>query len=77
MEMIEVRFHSRGGQESVTAAWILANAFVLEGKYSSSFPLFGFERRGATVTAFLRFDDTPIKEKIQIYNPDCLVVLDL
>ena len=74
--MIEVRFHGRGGQGSVTAARILANAFVLEGKYGSSFPMFGFERRGAPVTAFLRFDDHPIKEKTQIYNPDCLVVLD-
>lgn len=74
--MIEVRFHGRGGQGSVTAARILANAFVLEGKYGSSFPMFGFERRGAPVTAFLRFDDHPIKEKTQIYSPDCLVVLD-
>jgi 2-oxoacid:acceptor oxidoreductase gamma subunit (pyruvate/2-ketoisovalerate family) len=38
--------------------------------------MFGFERRGAPVTAFLRFDDNPIKEKTQIYNPDCLIVLD-
>jgi pyruvate ferredoxin oxidoreductase gamma subunit len=38
MEMIEVRFHGRGGQGSVTAVRILAKAFVLEGKYSSSFP---------------------------------------
>jgi len=74
--MIEVRFHGRGGQGSVTAARILADAFVLEGKYGSSFPMFGFERRGAPVTAFLRFDDHPIKEKTQIYTPDCLVVLD-
>ncbi|MBN1224308.1 MAG: 2-oxoacid:acceptor oxidoreductase family protein [Candidatus Aminicenantes bacterium] len=74
--MIEVRFHGRGGQGSVTAARILANAFVREGKYGSSFPMFGFERRGAPVTAFLRFDDHPIKLKTQIYNPDCLVVLD-
>jgi 2-oxoacid:acceptor oxidoreductase gamma subunit (pyruvate/2-ketoisovalerate family) len=74
--MIEVRFHGRGGQGTVTAARILSNAFVLGGQYGSSFPMFGFERRGAPVTAFLRFDDHPIKEKTQIYHPDCLVVLD-
>ena len=74
--MREVRFHGRGGQGSVTAVRILSNAFVLEGKYGSSFPMFGFERRGAPVTAFLRFDDKPIKEKTQVYYPDCLVVLD-
>jgi 2-oxoacid:acceptor oxidoreductase gamma subunit (pyruvate/2-ketoisovalerate family) len=76
MGMIKVRFHGRGRQGSVTAARILANAFVLEGKYGSSFPMFGFERRGAPVTAFLRFDENPVREKTQIYSPDCLVVLD-
>jgi 2-oxoacid:acceptor oxidoreductase gamma subunit (pyruvate/2-ketoisovalerate family) len=74
--MIEVRFHGRGGQGVVTAAKILANAFVRQGKFGSSFPMFGFERRGAPVTAFMRFDEDPIREKTQIYNPDCLVVLD-
>ena len=74
--MIEVRFHGRGGQGAVTAARLLANAFVVQGKFASSFPMFGFERRGAPVTAFLRFDENPIKIKTQIYNPDCLVVLD-
>jgi len=74
--MIEVRFHGRGGQGVVTAAKILANAFVQQGKFGSSFPMFGFERRGAPVTAFMRFDEDPIREKTQIYNPDCLVVLD-
>jgi 2-oxoacid:acceptor oxidoreductase gamma subunit (pyruvate/2-ketoisovalerate family) len=74
--MIEVRFHGRGGQGAVTAARILSNAFVRQGKFGSSFPMFGFERRGAPVTAFMRFDDKPIREKTQIYYPDCLVVLD-
>jgi 2-oxoacid:acceptor oxidoreductase gamma subunit (pyruvate/2-ketoisovalerate family) len=74
--MIEVRFHGRGGQGAVTAARILSNAFVRQGKFGSSFPMFGFERRGAPVTAFMRFDENHIREKTQIYNPDCLVVLD-
>ena len=74
--MIEVRFHGRGGQGAVTASRILANAFVRIGKYGASFPMFGFERRGAPVTAFGRFSDTPVREKTQIYNPDILVVLD-
>ncbi|MCG8635370.1 MAG: 2-oxoacid:acceptor oxidoreductase family protein [Desulfobacterales bacterium] len=72
----EVRFHGRGGQGVVTTAKILANAFVRTGQFGSSFPMFGFERRGAPVTAFGRFADTPIREKTQIYNPGFLVVLD-
>lgn len=74
--MSEVRFHGRGGQGVVTTAKILANAFVRTGQFGSSFPMFGFERRGAPVTAFGRFSDTPILEKTQIYNPGILVVLD-
>ncbi len=74
--MSEVRFHGRGGQGVVTTAKILANACVRTGMFGSSFPMFGFERRGAPVTAFGRFADTPIREKTQIYNPGILVVLD-
>lgn len=58
------------------AAEILASALVLEGKYASAFPMFGAERRGAPVAAFLRFDDKPVRLTTQIYEPDCLVVLD-
>lgn len=74
--MSEVRFHGRGGQGVVTTAKILANACVRTGLFGSSFPMFGFERRGAPVTAFGRFSDAPIREKTQIYHPSILVVLD-
>ena len=74
--MLEVRFHGRGGQGAVTASRILATAFVSTGRYGASFPMFGFERRGAPVVAYGRFDDKPIRVKTAIYNPDVLVVLD-
>ncbi len=74
--MSEVRFHGRGGQGVVTTSKILASAFSRVGQYGASFPMFGFERRGAPVTAFGRFSDKPVREKTQIYEPDILVVLD-
>ncbi len=74
--MKEIRFHGRGGQGIVMGAEMLTYAFVLEGKYASSFPTFGVERRGAPVGGFLRFDEKPIRETHQIYEPDCVVVLD-
>lgn len=74
--MKEIRIHGRGGQGAVMAARMLASAFVAEGKYVASFPMYGFERRGAPVVAFTRVDDKPIREKTQIYTPDCLVVID-
>ncbi len=74
--MNEVRFHGRGGQGVVTTSKILASAFSRTGQFGASFPMFGFERRGAPVTAFGRFSDKPVREKTQIYEPDILVVLD-
>lgn len=58
------------------AAEILAAALLLEGQWVNAFPMFGFERRGAPVTAFVRFDDQPIKQRTQIYQPHCLIVTD-
>lgn len=74
--MNEIRLHGRGGQGAVIGAEILAATYIAEGKYASVMPMFGVERRGAAVTAFLRFDDKPIRERTGIYNPDCLIVLD-
>jgi 2-oxoacid:acceptor oxidoreductase gamma subunit (pyruvate/2-ketoisovalerate family) len=74
--MREIRIHGRGGQGAVMAARMLASAFVKEGKYVASFPMYGFERRGAPVQAFTRLDDKPIREKTQVLTPDCMVVID-
>ncbi|UCG69732.1 MAG: pyruvate ferredoxin oxidoreductase subunit gamma [Thermoplasmata archaeon] len=74
--MYEVRFHGRGGQGAVTAANILAIAAFKEGKDAQAFPMFGVERRGAPVQAFVRMDEKPIDLKTQIYEPDAVVVLD-
>ncbi|MCX8031853.1 MAG: 2-oxoacid:acceptor oxidoreductase family protein [Thermoleophilia bacterium] len=72
----EIRFHGRGGQGAVLAARMLASACAIEGKHVASFPMYGFERRGMPVVAFARISEEPIREKTQIYNPDCLVVID-
>jgi 2-oxoacid:acceptor oxidoreductase gamma subunit (pyruvate/2-ketoisovalerate family) len=72
----EIRFHGRGGQGAVMGASMLAYAFVIEGRFATSIPMFGFERRGAPVTASIRLDDQPIRDTHLIYEPDCSVVLD-
>ncbi|MFC1980318.1 2-oxoacid:acceptor oxidoreductase family protein [Chloroflexota bacterium] len=74
--MWEIRIHGRGGQGVVTAARMLAIAFVLEGKWASAFPLFGTERQGAPVAAFVRVDCKPVLQNTQVYEPDCLIILD-
>ena len=74
--MIEIRTHGRGGQGSVIASEILADAFFHEGKFVQAFPAFGVERRGAPVMAFTRVSDAEVRERCQIYEPDHLIVLD-
>lgn len=74
--MRELRIHGRGGQGAVIASKLLASALFLEGQSVQSFPAFGVERRGAPVTAFLRFSRQPILLRCEISAPDDLVVLD-
>ena len=74
--MTEIRFHGRGGQGTVIASKILADAISKEGNYVQAYPEFGVERRGAPVFAFIRIDNKPIYDKSRIYNHDHVVVVD-
>jgi 2-oxoacid:acceptor oxidoreductase gamma subunit (pyruvate/2-ketoisovalerate family) len=74
--MVEIRFHGRGGQGTVVATILLAKAFFRDGYYVQSFPLFGVERRGAPVEAYLRLDRKEILLRTNVYTPDHVVVLD-
>jgi len=75
-ELIEVRWHGRGGQGAVMASRIVAKAAFLDGMWSQAFPFFGAERRGAPVMAFTRISKRPVRLRSQIYEPDVLVLLD-
>ena len=74
--MYEIRIHGRGGQGAVMASAILAQALVSEGRFAVAVPAFGFERRGAPVSACLRVDDREIRSLTNIYSPDCLICID-
>jgi 2-oxoacid:acceptor oxidoreductase gamma subunit (pyruvate/2-ketoisovalerate family) len=74
--MYEIRFHGRGGQGAVTAANLLSIAAFKEGYDVQSFPFFGVERRGAPVEAYTRIDKKRIRLKMNVYNPDAVMVLD-
>jgi 2-oxoacid:acceptor oxidoreductase gamma subunit (pyruvate/2-ketoisovalerate family) len=75
--LFEIRFHGRGGQGTVMAAKILADAVLRSGRGEClAIPEFGVERRGAPVTAYARLSDKPIRARTRIYNPDAVVILD-
>jgi pyruvate ferredoxin oxidoreductase gamma subunit len=76
-ELVEIRWHGRGGQGAVTSAELLARAAIEEGKYAQAFPAFGAERRGAPVLAFDRINSkAPIRVRAEVDKPDVVVVLD-
>lgn len=74
--MIEIRWHGRGGQGAKTASLLLADAAFNTGKYIQGFPEYGPERMGAPITAYNRISDTPITIHSNIYEPDFVVVVD-
>lgn len=76
MDLIEIRWHGRGGQGAVTAAKVFADAALAEGKHIQAFPEYGPERMGAPVKAFNRVSDKLIQLHSQVYNPNVIVVID-
>ena len=74
--LIEIRWHGRGGQGAKTASLLLADAAFNTGKYIQGFPEYGPERMGAPITAYNRISDEPITIHSNIYYPDYVVVVD-
>jgi len=74
--MVEIRWHGRGGQGVKTAALLLAETVIEEGKYGQGFPEYGPERMGAPVKGYDRISEQPIRIHSPIKNPDVVVVLD-
>ena len=74
--LIEIRWHGRGGQGAKTASLLLADAAFNTGKYIQGFPEYGPERMGAPITAYNRIGNTPIRIHSNIYEPDYVVVVD-
>lgn len=75
-QMVEVRWHARGGQGAKTAAMFLAEAVLEKGKYGQGFPEYGPERRGAPMRGYTRIADVPIRRHCMIENPGIVIVLD-
>lgn len=75
-QLLEVRWHARGGQGAKTAALLLAEAASKAGKYIQGFPEYGPERMGAPILAFNRISDEPIRVHSHVEHPDVVVVLD-
>jgi 2-oxoacid:acceptor oxidoreductase gamma subunit (pyruvate/2-ketoisovalerate family) len=76
-KIIEIRWHGRGGQGTVTAAKIVANAAFRSGYHGVVMtPTIGTERRGVPVFTSLKISKNKIYDLSPIEKPDMIVVLD-
>ena len=75
-DIVEIRWHGRGGQGAKTASLLLADAAFNTGKYVQGFPEYGPERMGAPITAYNRISSERSTVHSIIYFPDYVVVVD-
>jgi pyruvate ferredoxin oxidoreductase gamma subunit len=75
-QMVEIRWHARGGQGAKTAAMFLAEAVLSKGKFGQGFPEYGPERRGAPMRGFTRISENPIRRHCMIERPGIVIILD-
>ena len=75
-DIVEIRWHGRGGQGAKTASLLLADAAFNTGKFVQGFPEYGPERMGAPITAYNRISSERSTVHSNIYEPDYVVVVD-
>ena len=74
--MIEIRIHGRGGQGAKTAAVLIAETALDEGKFIQAFPEYGPERSGAPVQTYVKISDKPILSHAAIKHAEIVLVVD-
>ena len=75
-EMVEIRWHGRGGQGTVTAAKVLADACLSGGRYVQAFPEYGPERSGAPLRAYNRVSTKELRLHCPVLHPKVVAVAD-
>ena len=75
-EMVEIRWHGRGGQGTVTAAKVLADACLSGGRHVQAFPEYGPERAGAPLRAYNRVSEKSLRMHCPVLNPGVVAVVD-
>ena len=75
-DVLEIRWHARGGQGAVTAAKMLAEISLSNNMYFQAFPEYGAERMGAPIQCFNRLSFAPISTYCGVTEPHIVVVVD-
>lgn len=75
-ETVEIRWHGRGGQGTVTAAKVLADACLSGGRHVQAFPEYGPERAGAPLRAYNRISSKELRMHCPVLEPNIVAVAD-
>jgi pyruvate ferredoxin oxidoreductase gamma subunit len=75
-KLVEIRWHGRGGQGTVTAAKVFADACLSGGRYTQAFPEYGPERAGAPLKAYNRIGSKELRLHCPVTKPDIVAVVD-
>lgn len=75
-DIVEIRWHGRGGQGTVTAAKVLADACLSGGRYVQAFPEYGPERAGAPLKAYNRVSENELRMHCPVLEPKVISVVD-
>ncbi|MEK6528258.1 MAG: 2-oxoacid:acceptor oxidoreductase family protein [Nitrospirota bacterium] len=75
-KMTEIRWHGRGGQGTVTAAKVLADACLDGGRHVQAFPEYGPERAGAPLRAYNRVSSSEIRMHCPVLHPNIVSIVD-
>lgn len=75
VSMTEIEFIGTGGQGSVVAGKLLADAAVKAGHNSQAFASYGALRRGGEVESYVRLSKRPIRSHSKIYGADYTIIM--
>jgi len=75
-DRVDIRWHGRGGQGTVTAAKVLADACLSGGRYVQAFPEYGPERAGAPLRAYNRVSSNELRMHCPVLRPQVVSVVD-
>ncbi len=75
-EMVEIRWHGRGGQGTVTAAKVFADACLSGGRHVQAFPEYGPERSGAPLRAYNRVSSKELRMHCPVLRPGIVAIVD-
>lgn len=75
-DIYEIIFYARAGQGAKSAAEILAQTAMKEGKNVQAFPYYGPQRSGAPTRVYFKISENEIRSHEPVKSPNLFIVMD-